>query len=245
MNYNKVSDKEWEEIILRSDNSCFFHSPLWAKIMEKTYNYRTATRLYDINGKKILIPMMELNLSKYGLKTFASMPGTNDHGGIFSESEITTDDFKAIVNDIVGGRNLSLYLNLLSYGLSFNITEEWRVKDERSYTHILNLEGKTFEDIWNNYKSNTRKSIRKAKKSGVETRDANSIDDFKTFYDIYAQASKKWGYETPLFPFKLLENLYKYAFNYAKLSLAIKDDKIIAGSLYFAYSKIINGYMSA
>ncbi|MGZ7096737.1 MAG: GNAT family N-acetyltransferase, partial [Methanobacterium sp.] len=233
------------EIILKSDNSSFLHSPIWAKIMEKTYNYRTATRLYELEGKEILIPMMELNLSKYGLKTFASMPGTNDQGGIFSKSEITRDDFKAIVNDIVGGKNLSLYMNLSLYGLSSNIKEEWRVKDEFNYVQFLNLEEKTFEDIWNKYKGYTRRAIRKAKKSGVEVRDATSLDEFKTFYDIYAQASKKWGFETPLFPFKLLENLYKYGSDHIKVSLAIKDDKIIAGNLFFTYSKTMYGYMGA
>ncbi|MGZ7209603.1 MAG: peptidoglycan bridge formation glycyltransferase FemA/FemB family protein, partial [Methanobacterium sp.] len=228
MEYNKVSDKEWEEIILKSDDSSFHNSPLWAKIMEKTYDYRTATRLYELEGKEILIPMMEFNLDKYGLKTFVSMPGNND-GGIFSESKITTDDFKAIANDIVGGRNLRLIINLLSRESFPQLKEEWKFKDEWSYTHILNLEGKTFEDIWKKkFKKNTRRAIRKAIKNNIEIRTADSLNDFKTFYDIYTQASKKWGLETPPEPFKLLENVYKYGSDHVELSLATKDDKIIA-----------------
>jgi hypothetical protein len=81
-------------IILKSDNTCFFHSPSWANIMEKTWDFRTATRLYYINGKRILIPMMEAN--RHGFKTFSSMPGNFEHGGLFSESEITNDDFKSL-----------------------------------------------------------------------------------------------------------------------------------------------------
>ncbi|MGZ7209601.1 MAG: peptidoglycan bridge formation glycyltransferase FemA/FemB family protein [Methanobacterium sp.] len=244
MEYSKVSDKEWEEIILKSDNSSFHNSPLWAKVMEKTHNYRTATRLYDINGKEILIPMMELNLNKFGLKRVVSMPGNND-GGIFSESEITTDDSKAIVNDIVGGRNLSLIINLLSKESFSQLKEEWKYKDDWNYTHILDLEGKTFEDIWKNYNGKTRTSIRKAEKTGVEVRDATSLNDFKIFYDIFSNASKKWGLETPPEPFQLLENVYKYGSDHVELSLAIKDDKIIAGLLSFLYSKTVNLYMSA
>ncbi|MGZ7136258.1 MAG: GNAT family N-acetyltransferase, partial [Methanobacterium sp.] len=149
------------------------------------------------------------------------------------------------VNDIVGGRNLRLIINLLSRESFPQLKEEWKFKDEWSYTHILNIEGKTFEDIWKNYKSKTRTHIRKAKKSGVETRDANSMDDFKTFYDIYAQVTRNWGYKTPPIPFKLFENLYKYGSDHIKVSLATKDDKIIAGLLSLTYSKTVYLYMSS
>ncbi|MGZ7160967.1 MAG: GNAT family N-acetyltransferase, partial [Methanobacterium sp.] len=62
---------------------------------------------------------------------------------------------------------------------------------------------------------------------------------------IFSNASKKWGLETPPEPFQLLENVYKYGSDHVELSLAIKDDKIIAGLLSFLYSKTVNLYMSA
>jgi lipid II:glycine glycyltransferase (peptidoglycan interpeptide bridge formation enzyme) len=174
------------------------------------------------------------------------MPGNKDQGGLFSESDITIDDFKSIVNDIVGGRNLSLFMNLSSSKLSSQIKEAWKVKDEWSYVHLLNLEGKDFEYIWKNkFEKNTRKKIRKALKNNIKIRKADSLEDFKTFYNIYVRASQKWGYKTPPVPFKLLKNLYKYAPSHTKLSLATKDDKIIAGCLSFPYSKTIYCYMSA
>ncbi|MGZ7108982.1 MAG: lipid II:glycine glycyltransferase FemX [Methanobacterium sp.] len=248
MEYTNVSDDEWKEIILKFDNAHFFHSPLWAKIIEKTYNHNSATRLYNINGKEILVPMLEGNI--YFFKTFDFIGGNPETGGLFSESEITTDDFKAIVKDIVGGRNLSFslalppFMNLSNDGSSSAINEEWNFKNQWNYVHLLDLEGRTFEDIWKNYKSKTRTHIRKAKKSGVETRDANSIDDFKTFYDIYAQASKKRNYHNSV-PFELYYNIYKYAPSNTRLRLAIKDDKIIAGLLSLTYSKTVYLYMGS
>jgi len=251
MDYNKVSKSEWEDIILKSDNASFFHSPSWAKIVEKTFNYRPATRLYEINRKEILIPMMEANI--LGFKIFTTIPDNSDAGGLFSESDITTDDFKSIVKDIVGGRSLSLSLTLppfmkLSSGQSSSkIKEDWKLKDEFTYTHLLELEGKNYEDIWkNDFHRKTRQKVRKTKKSGVEVREGTSLDDFKTFYDIYAkEASQKWGYETPQIPLKLCKNLYKYGSDHVKLNLAIKDDKEIAGTLSFTYSKMFYVYMSA
>jgi Acetyltransferase (GNAT) domain len=249
MDYNKVSNGEWEEIILKSDNANFFHSPSWAKIVEKTYHNHTATRLYEINGKEILIPIMEANI--LGFKNFASIPFNTDAGGLFCESDITTDDFKLIVKDIVGGRNLSFFLALspfmkLSPGKSSSpIQEDWKLNDEFTYTQLLGLEGKNYDYVWNNdFHRKARQKVRKAKKSGVEVRDGTSLVDFKAFYDIYVMASQKWGYETPQIPFKLCKNSYKYASSTTRLKLAIKDDEIIAGTLSFPYAKTFYQFMS-
>lgn len=249
MDYDTVSEDEWEEIILKLDCTCFFHSPSWAKIVEKTWDYRTATRLYHVNGKKILIPMMEANI--LGFKIFTNIPNNADAGGLFSESDITTDDFKSIVTDIIGGRNLSFSLAFppfmkLAPGKSSPINEDWKLKDEFTYTHLIELRNKNYEYIWNDFHRKTRQKIRKAKKLGVEVREGTSLDDFKAFYDIYArESSQKWGYGTPQIPFKLCKNLYKYGSDHVKLSLAIKDDKIIAGTISFLYSKMFYIFMSA
>ncbi|MGZ7108981.1 MAG: peptidoglycan bridge formation glycyltransferase FemA/FemB family protein, partial [Methanobacterium sp.] len=213
MEYSKVSNKEWEEIILKFDNAHFFHSPIWAKILEKTYKHRPATRLYEIEGKEILVPMMERNI--HGFKSFDFINDNPLAGGLFSESDITTDDFKAIANDIIGGRNLSFslalppFVNLSKGRSSSKIKEDWKVKDEPNIVHILNLEGKNFEYIWKNiYKKSTRKSIRRATKKGVEVRNADSLDDFKAFFNIYSIWVRKWGKSG--IAVKLLNNLYKY-----------------------------------
>jgi hypothetical protein len=250
MDYVKVSKNKWEEIILKSDNTYFFHSPTWVKIIEKTFDdYRTATRMYNVNGKSILIPMMEKNTYgkyAYGFKLFDSMP--MGHGGGFSESDITTDDFRCLVDDIIGHRHI-LYLALppfvnISAGKSaLKIKDEWNIKDEFNYTHILNLEGKDFEYIEKNYKKTKRRSIRKAIKSGIEIRNGVSLDDFRDYYNLYAaKATQKWGY--PPLPFKFFRKLHRYGSPHVKLSLAIKDDKTIAGRITFHYSKTIFNYGS-
>jgi lipid II:glycine glycyltransferase (peptidoglycan interpeptide bridge formation enzyme) len=197
-----------------------------------------------MNGKTILIPMMEAN--RHGFKTFSSMPGNFEHGGLFSESEITTNLFKTILKDILGFKNLILHINLSSSPeLATKIPEEWKVKDEFTSTDLLKLKGKDFEDIWKNYRNNTRRAIRKAEKSGLEIRDGTSLDDFKSFYDIYDESTKKWDMKTPRIPYKLYKNLYKCGSDHVKLRLAVKDDKIVAGLLDLWYSKTIYGYMSA
>jgi len=248
MNYEKVSDKEWEEIILKSNNAYFFSSPTWAKILEKSFDeYHCATRLYHINDKSILIPMMEKNTQNIlGSKFFESMP--MGPGGLFSESEITPDEFKGIINDIIRTRHIFLLTlppfdnPFKNYSLSTKPNkkiDEWNIKDDEwNYMHILDLEGKDFEDIWKNYQKRTRNSIRKAIKSGVEIREGTTLNDYKTFYNIWSKASQNWENQET-YSFKFFQNLHKYGSPHIKLSLATKDNKTIAGLIAFHYSKTI------
>ncbi|MGZ7109569.1 MAG: GNAT family N-acetyltransferase, partial [Methanobacterium sp.] len=74
-------------------------------------------------------------------------------------------------------------------------------------------------------------------------RNADSSDDFKAFFNIYSIWVRKWGKAG--IAVELLNNLYKYASSNIRLSLATKDDKIIAGQFSFLYSKTLNFYMGA
>lgn len=233
-----VSKNKWEDIILKSDNAYFFHSPTWAKILEKTYNYRTATRLYNINGKSILIPMME-ERNIYDFKTFDSMP--YGYGGVFPESEISTDDYKCLLDNIIGGRHLILNLTLPPFlDISSLSKSAIKIKDEWDYTHILNLEGKDFEYIWNDdFSKSRRRNIHKAYRSNIVIRNGTSLDDFRAYYKLYAESSRKWGYESPPHPFNLYKNFHKYGSPHVELSLAIKDHKTIGGLIVFYYAMTV------
>ena len=255
MDYDKVSDKEWEEIILKSDNTYFYSSPTWAKILEKSFDqYRIATRLYHINDKSILIPMMEKNTHGkriLGFKSYESMPDEG-LGGLFSESEITNEDFKNIVKDIIGSRH-TFYLSLPPFTNPFETKSQpaktlknnkWDLKDIGNYTHIVNLEGKKFEDVQKNYRKDTKRKIRKATKSGVEVREGTTLDDYKAFYNIWSEASQNWGYQET-YSFKFFQNLHKYGSPHIKLSLATKDNKTIAGNISFHYTKTFNAFYGA
>jgi lipid II:glycine glycyltransferase (peptidoglycan interpeptide bridge formation enzyme) len=185
------------------------------------------------------------------MEVFDSMPGGYDTGGLFSESDITVDDFELLVDDIVGGRNLSFhlalppYIDLSSNGKLSTIKDEWKIEDEFNFVHILDLDGKNFEHVWKkDYKKNKRRSIRKAIKSGVEVRDGTSLDDYRAFYDIYGKAWQKRGKNPPI-PFDYFYNFYKYGSDHVKFRLATKDDKIVAGRIEFWYSKTVYGFISA
>lgn len=228
----KISKSKWEEIIRKSEDSYFFHTPSWAKILEETYGYRIATRLYEIEGNEVLIPMME---SKNGF-SYISMP--LGYGGVFL-SDLASETLSKILKDIVGGRHLFFDLSLPPF-FNFSIQEDSAIKEvnsEWNYTHVLSLE-KGFEYLWENkFNQKNRNVTRKAEKSSIEILKECSLDDFRKYYKLYAERSKNWGYKPPQHPLKLYEHMYKFGLSNARLRLAIKDDNVIAGIIDFYHGK--------
>ena len=232
---DNVSEQKWDEIVRNSGNSYFFHTPAWAKILEKTYGYRNATRLYEIEGNEVLLPMMKRK--KYGFYSYNSMP--LGYGGIFSVSNIPSETLKKLLKDIVGGRHLLFRLSLPPF-FSLSIQEDSiirQVNSEWNYTHVLSLEG-GFEYLWKNkFNRKNRNAIRKAEKSGVEILNENSLQNIREYYKLYAESSKRWGYKKPPHPLKLYENICKFGSLHVRLRVAIKDDNTIAGLVNLYYGK--------
>ena len=238
-----VPEQKWDEIVRNSENSYFFHTPAWAKILEETYGYRIATRLYEIEGNEVLIPLMDCK--KYGFRYYDSMP--LGYGGIFPVSNISSETLKMILKYIVGGRHLSFRLSLPPFS-NFSIREDSSIRQvdsEWNYTHMLPLE-KGFEYLWKNkFKQTNRTAVRKAEKNRIEILNGNSLQDFRGYYQLYADVSKRWGYKKPQHPLRLYENMCKFGLPHVQLRLAIKDDKVIAGLVSFYYSEIVFYCISA
>lgn len=54
-----------------------------------------------------------------------------------------------------------------------------------SHNMVLNIDGKTEEELMKNFAEKTRYNVRLAKRKGVTVRYSRDVEDLKTFYDIY------------------------------------------------------------
>lgn len=241
---NSLSKSRWEEFVRVYEHNYLFHTPAWAKILEETFGYQIATKLYEIAGNKILVPMMKRR--KYGFSLYDSMP--LGYGGIFSSSELSSNQLQEMFEYLVGGGNLFFILTLPPF-CNLPIQNNSHIKEvdlkEGNYTHILLLE-REFEYLWKNkFKQENRTAIRKAEKNNIDVLNENSLQNFREYYEIYAESSKRWGYKKPPYPLKFFENLCKFGNSHVQLRLAIKDEEIIAGLINFYYDKNVFYWGSA
>src|SRR5574341_1503989 len=138
----KVSASKWEKLVKSSENAYFYHTPMWADVLEKTYGYRSAARLYEIDGAEILVPLMRLKW--HGLYQYHSTP--MGYGGIFSESEISSDTIDKILNNLKKSMGMRTFVCMIFFYPFFNKpiqTDPYVISagTDMNYTHILPLQG--------------------------------------------------------------------------------------------------------
>lgn len=239
-----VSTSKWEKIVRSSDNAYFYHTPMWADILEKTYGYKNATRLYDIDGAKILVPLLKLKW--HGLYRYDSTP--MGYGGIFSESEISSDTIEKIFNDLKHSMGVRTLMCTIFFHPFFNKplhTDSYVISagTDLNYTHILPLQG-GFEEIWNSkFSKKNRNMIRNAEKKNVEIFKGTTISDFESYYRLYLDSVNRWKTENH-HPFKLYEEFLKHKEN-VKLWLARAEEEIIGGIITMEYGKNIISFGGA
>jgi len=239
------SRQDWEDIIRRSEHSYFFHTPIWANILNKVYGFETATKLYEIEGIKVLIPIALKRRSV--LSFYESTP--LGYGGVFSTSQIPTTYLNCIFNHVVNGVGMRGILSMTVppfYDLAIQNTSNIKEVDlhKWNYTHILSLE-EGFDYIWKNkYDKKCRNAVRKAEKSSIKVVHEISLDNVKKFYSIYLNTVKRWGYKRPPHPWCLYKNFYILGSPYVQFRFALKDYEIIAALIDFRYNKNIFYWMS-
>jgi len=95
------------------------------------------------------------------------------------------------------------------------------------------------EEIFSNFKRDKKRAIKKAKKSGIKIKQANTLEEIEAFYKIISETYKTANLPKPprsLF-FSVFEILKKK--NLAKFFLASFDGEVIAGRLVLCYKGTI------
>jgi len=98
---------------------------------------------------------------------------------------------------------------------------------EHVTTHVLDLRP-GFEVLWtDSFTSKNRNMVRKADKRGVEIANETAAGRADTYYDIYADASKQWGYASPPYPRSLISALIDSG--EAELWIAREEGEAVGG----------------
>jgi hypothetical protein len=229
------------KILEESPDASFFHTPIWARILSEVYGYHIATRLFETIEGEVLFPMLEMQ--RYGFRALSSMP--LGYGGFFP-SDISGENFQAIVESLLRGRILRLYLSLPPNSRmtvpQMGCAEE-RVTDW-DCAQILDLRGGS-EAVTERIGRYLRRDIRRAERRGVEIESSDSLNEYRELYEIYAARSREWGYSEPPLPFRLFEAVYRLARPYAHLNLAKVNGETIGGELSFVYGNTPFGWILA
>lgn len=223
INPSKV--KNWNEIILNFPDYSFFHSSNWAKLIERTYNYKSNYFVFkDGNNYDAILPLMVVNSSLTG-KRAVSLPFTDYCEPLISNQQ----EFKKILNEVF---NFCKNNNLKYYELRGG--QQYLEETSPStfdYNHTLELCDD--EDVlFKKFSSNTKRNIKKAKREDISVEISNSLSALNDFYEMNCITRKKHG--LPPQPKKFFNNLYEFILKTDSgfISIAKHKGKSIAASVY-------------
>jgi lipid II:glycine glycyltransferase (peptidoglycan interpeptide bridge formation enzyme) len=108
---------------------------------------------------------------------------------------------------------------------------------------LLDLRGFKQKNIWEGYRSEVRRAIRKAQKQGLSIRRATTRNEMEIFYQLYLSSMER-NRAMAKYPLRWFDALYKILIEQRKADFlfAIKNDEYTAG-VVLIYSPSSNHYL--
>ncbi len=223
---NPADMADWDAQVMAQPNYLFFHCAAWARVLEKTYDFKpTYLANLEQGVLRSMLPLMEVRSWLTGRRG-VGLPFTDHSGPLCSDPGSFAELFwKAVERgktlgwrsvECRGGREL---LDGAPASLAF-------------YGHILDLEGGE-DRLLGRMKSSARGAIRKAEKSGLKVNVSRTPEAMREYYALQCKTRKKHG--LPPQPFALFKNIQEQilARNLGFIVTASHQNRPVAAAVYF------------
>ncbi|MFC2168341.1 lipid II:glycine glycyltransferase FemX [Acidobacteriota bacterium] len=228
--------RDWEALLLRSDNHNFFQTSAWAKVLESTYRFKPMYFvLLEEEKIALLLPLMEV-YSPLKQKRGVSLPFTDQCTPQFQKKEYLKGALQSAIE--FGEENNWKYIELRSDDYFTEEISPW----DSFYVHDIDLL-KTESELFSALSNSNRRSIRKATKEGLSIKFDHSLDSMKAFYRLNCITRKRHG--LPPQPYIFFKNIFEYILSrgFGTIASASHKGEVIAASVFFTFgTKVLFKY---
>jgi GNAT acetyltransferase-like protein len=226
---NPLERSDWDNLVAQRQDSSFFHTVAWARVLWETYGYLPLyfTVIKD-NRLLALLPVMEVESWLTGRRG-VSLPFTDACEPLGSGSLLNERLIPQVLH--YGEESAWKYFECRGgEGLFKSNTAS-----QSFYSHELRL----FPDedyLFGRLGSAPRRAIRKAQKSGVIVETSRDLEAVRQFYSVHCLTRKKHG--LPPQPFRFFKNIHEHILSQGKgvVILARHGKNILGGAVYFSFS---------
>jgi len=236
----------WNEIVERDLQGNFLDRFEWCQGLGVISEKMNPLPLFiEENGK--VIGIFPSCLIKNSLrKSLESLPFSDYGGGPFFRKKAMLECpefFGEFINNIVefgsknGCLNVSVRRAYFRDLINKNIVKKPVITDTNTCTFIISLQ-EGIDQIYRGLKKSRRVSIKEGKKRGVVVRQAEDLNDLRSYYEIYVHTMSRLK-NVPL-PYRFFEYMWKVFSpkNEVKIFMAEYNNKLIAGILQLFYKKV-------
>ena len=245
MSFNTVlasTEEKWNSLVERSASATTYHLWEWGETLSSTYNYRkyylALMEDSDIIGA---LPLIHVKSRLFGNRLI-SLPFC-EHGGPLVDPTLDEHEKQNVVKvllhdveELVNAAGVE-YVEIRNPPLiaTENPLFVNCVGFRRYVTFKIDLTKGT-EECWRCLNRKTRNAVRKAMKSGIDVKEVKTLQQLKTYYELYLQTQRRHG--SPPHSFELFEKLYAnfHAKGKMKVLLAEYEEIPIAGIIVFLHN---------
>jgi hypothetical protein len=201
LNVFESPGKEWDEFTSRYTDLIFYQS-VWSGVLKKGLGGQPLY-FYLREGGEIVagLPGVLLNFKIFKI-LYASIP----YGQLIGEKSYYPTFLELLENEF--RRRGIDQIRLTESPFSESYPPESSFKSVSAKCTLLDLKGYDKEKIWEGYKKNIRRDVRKAQRSGVTIQRGDSGEDIIRFYKLYL-ASMERNRAMAKYSFRWFEALYE------------------------------------
>lgn len=235
-----LTDGEWESLALASEHSTFFHTPAWARSVEKTFpgKYRAKARLFQFApGDWALLPAMETERELRGFFRTLNAGVLGVYGGCVASQPLTGEKFQRIAAYLQRIRVKRVVMFGNPYAPAATLADHWALTP--NYTHQLPLSGFQSEtELLGAYTHMMRNHVNRASRIGYDVQIARSESDVADYAQVYEKSLERHGENaTGRQPRELFFHLFRTAPGNAAFWIARRDGRAVGGVLVFYYRR--------
>jgi SAM-dependent methyltransferase len=230
-----ADDAEWLEIARRDPHATFFHTPMWRRLaLEGTGDCADASFAASLpSGVRAVFPLQELQprngRGRYLLSTYPY-----GYGGPIADGVLGANDL----------RRLHRHAQAAAVTVTGNprrpatpAVAGWS-RTELS-TQVLDLVP-GYEELRRGFSKGHRAAITQARRKGVTTRRATSLDDYRAYHAVYEDSLRRWGDDAGTrYPWTLFETGWRIAQEHPDavgLWLAEHEGEVVSGAWVFYWN---------
>lgn len=233
----KSDEKSWDQYVLNSDISTFYHQIGWKNIIEETYGHKPYYLIAEEdNHTKGILPLILMQSRIFG-KKLISVP-FGPYGGVCADEEFIEE---ALVAE---SKRIAIELNVEYLELRDNISKDkfynGFIKNSRYLASILELDNDPDLVLMDKLKRNKRKNIYKSQQMQLTYEWTNKTDDF---YELFISNMKDLG--SPAHSKRFFDNILFEFPESSKVLLVTKDNEVIYSAFYLFFKEnMINSWSS-
>ncbi len=230
---DQINPGLWDELLLKSDYSSFYHTLLWASLWEKSFD--SCKALFFISEKQNHLAGLPLiQFRKKGFNSFFSMPfGT--YGGLIGN--LALEEKIKFIQEVVKFCTKKKWLRwqMVDFFNQYQDLESLKFRKIQTFTHIIDLQNPKSEIGFQ------KRGYEQSLKKELIIREICSMEEARICHQLYLATAEKHQTKQIKFPFEFYENLFSMekASQCLKWWLVLKENEIIAYQINFLFKDML------